>query len=194
MKNIKLFLKNRSNLIMVVALLIIGIGSMIGAAAIKKTADVQKKAYVALEKNENSTNISEGSEAVQGSSGKMTCTIAIYCDSIWNNISKLRAGKESFVPTDGCILSTRTVEFSQGETVLDVLIRTCDSEKIQLEYSYSPVYDSYYIEGINHLYEFDCGSSSGWTYQVNGVYPNYGCSSYMLTDGDTILWSYTCTG
>lgn len=194
MKNIMSFLKNRSNLIMVIAILIIGIGSMIGAAVIKKTADEQKTANVTLEKNENSTDFAEGTEAAQDSSGKMTCTIAISCDSILNNMSKLRAGKEAFVPSDGCILDTMTMEFCQGETVLDILNRACGSKEIQLEYSYSPAYDSYYVEGIHHLYEFDCGSSSGWTYQVNGVYPNYGCSSYTLSDGDTILWSYTCTG
>lgn len=194
MKNIKSFFKNRSNIIMVIALIIITIGSMIGAAAIKKTAVIQKEANASLEQKKKTEETSEELKSKQDSSGKMTCTIAIYCDSILNNMSKLRAGKESFVPTDGCILDTVTVEFSQGETVLDILTRACDSEKIQLEYSYSPAYDSYYIEGINHLYEFDCGSSSGWIYQVNGVYPNYGCSGYILTDGDTILWSYTCTG
>ena len=64
----------------------------------------------------------------------------------------------------------------------------------QLEYSYTPMYGSYYVEGINHLYEFDCGSQSGWMYKVNGWFPNYGCSSYKLKDGDAIVWSYTCTG
>ena len=33
---------------------------------------------------------------------------------------------------------------------------------IQLEFSYTPLYASYYIEGINHLYEFDVGPESGW--------------------------------
>lgn len=194
MENIKSFLKNRSNLIMVIALLIIWTGSMIGATVIKRTAVVQKEADAVLERNEKRTDLTDRTEVAQDPSEKMTCTIAIYCDSVLNNMSKLRAGKEAFVPSDGCILDTTTMEFSQGESVLEVLNRICDREKIQLEYSYSPVYDSYYVEGINHLYEFDCGSSSGWTYQVNGVYPNYGCSSYTLSDGDTILWSYTCTG
>lgn len=58
----------------------------------------------------------------------------------------------------------------------------------------SPMYNSYYIEGINHLYEFDCGNESGWMYKVNGWFPNYGCSSYTLQGGDTIVWCYTCNG
>ena len=56
------------------------------------------------------------------------------------------------------------------------------------------MYDSYYIEGINNLYEFDCGSESGWMYKVNGWFPNYGCSAYPLKDGDVIVWCYTCNG
>lgn len=187
-------LKNRSNLIMFIAIILIAVGGAIGASVIKDRTVLVKNTDATLEQKVNRAEPADGLEMEQDFSENMTCTIAIYCDSILNNMNKLRAGKEAFVPTDGCILDTMTMEFSQGETVLDVLNRVCDREKIQLEYSYSPVYNSYYIEGINHLYEFDCGSSSGWTYQVNGVYPNYGCSAYILSDGDTILWSYTCTG
>ena len=89
---------------------------------------------------------------------------------------------------------TTSVSFTAGETVFDVLKRICSERNIQIEYSYTPLYGSYYIEGINHLYEFDCGQQSGWMYKVNGWFPNYGCSSYKLEDGDTIVWCYTCKG
>jgi hypothetical protein len=29
-------------------------------------------------------------------------------------------------------------------------------------------------------------------YSVNGWYPNYGCSVYVLSKGDVIEWRYTC--
>ena len=29
-------------------------------------------------------------------------------------------------------------------------------------------------------------------YKVNGDFPNYGCSSYKVKNGDTIKWLYTC--
>ena len=122
------------------------------------------------------------------------CTIEIRCDTILNNMGNLTAGKEGYVPSNGTILGTSAVAFTEGETVFDVLQRVCDSTGIQLEYSWTPMYDSYYIEGINHLYEFDCGNESGWMYKVNGWFPNYGCSSYDLQDGDTIVWCYTCNG
>ena len=92
------------------------------------------------------------------------------------------------------ILNQTTVSFSQGETVYNVLSRTCKKARIQLEVSYSGGYGSYYVEGIGNLYEFDCGRQSGWIYTVNGKDPNYGCSSYQLKNGDHIEWSYTCKG
>ena len=124
----------------------------------------------------------------------MSCTIKIVCDTILDNMENLTAGKEGYVPSSGTILGTTSVDFYEGETVFDVLQRVCDSVGIQLEFSWTPMYDSYYIEGINNLYEFDCGSESGWMYKVNGWFPNYGCSSYYLEDGDTIVWCYTCNG
>ena len=106
----------------------------------------------------------------------------------------LTSGKEAYVPSNGIILDTSTVEFSEGETVFDVLQRVCDYAGIQLEYSWTPMYDSYYIQGINNLYEFDCGAQSGWMFKVNGWFPNYGCSKYTLEDGDDIVWCFTCNG
>jgi hypothetical protein len=137
-----------------------------------------------------------GSSGVNGNSSTPagTCTIEIRCDTILNNMENLTAGKEGFVPSNGTILGTTQVTFYEGETVFDVLQRVCSNAGIQLEYSWTPMYDSYYIEGINHLYEFDCGDTSGWKYKVNGWFPNYGCSSYDLQDGDSIVWCYTCVG
>ena len=76
--------------------------------------------------------------------------------------------------------------------LFDVLQRVCKEKGIHLESSWTPIYNSAYIEGIHNLYEFDCGALSGWMYRVNGWYPNYGCSRYQLQDGDVVEWRYTC--
>lgn len=143
-----------------------------------------------------SSDSSSGSSSGSHSSSKSVnkCTITIKCDTILDNMDNLASGKDKYVPSNGVILSASTVEFKDGETVFDVLKRACSYAGIPLEYSYTPLYESYYIEGINHLYEFDCGSESGWMYKVNGWFPNYGCSSYTLKNGDNIVWSYTCNG
>ena len=120
--------------------------------------------------------------------------IEIRCDTILNNMGDLTPGKAEFVPSNGVILPMVQVPFYENETVFDVLKRICKKANIQIEYSWTPLYGSYYIEGINHLYEFDCGEQSGWMYKVNEWFPNYGCSSYYVEDGDVIVWCYTCKG
>lgn len=142
----------------------------------------------------SSSSSSSASSTTSTSDDKSYCTIEIRCDTILDNMENLTSGKESYVPSSGTILSTSKIEFSEGETVFDVLKRACGIVDIQLEYSWTPLYNSYYIEGINHLYEFDCGNESGWMYKVNGWFPNYGCSSYTLKEGDVIVWCYTCNG
>ena len=122
------------------------------------------------------------------------CTMTIRCDTILNNYDKLDPAKAEFVPEDGVILATVKVPFAEGETAFDVTKRACDAYGLQIEYSWTPLYDSYYVEGINHLYEFDCGAESGWMFKVNGWFPNYGASSYTLQDGDAVMWEYTCVG
>lgn len=160
---------------------------------------------VAEERTKESADLSNGSTdmitTAEGSSDSASqakaagkCTITIRCNTILKNMDDLTPGKGKYVPSNGVILATSTVEFAKGETVFDVLQRACSYAGIHLEYSWTPMYDSYYIEGINHLYEFDCGSESGWMYKVNGWFPNYGCSSYTLNDGDSIVWDYTCNG
>lgn len=131
---------------------------------------------------------------VETTKEKLTCTITIRCDTILDNLENLEPAKAPYVPDNGVILREVTVEFEEGETVFDVLNRVCKQYNIPIEYSWTPLYDSYYIEGINNLYEFDCGSESGWMYKVNGWFPNYGCSSYYLTGGEKIVWCYTCNG
>lgn len=121
-----------------------------------------------------------------------TCTFSIECSTILNHLDDLKAEKLECVPSDGVILPPTTVTFYEGESVFDVLQRVCRENGIHMESSWTPIYNSAYIEGIANLYEFDCGSLSGWMYRVNGWYPNYGCSRYQLAQGDTVEWRYTC--
>lgn len=137
---------------------------------------------------------SQGAAAVEGDIPAQTCTIEVRCDTILDNMGDLAPGKSSCVPANGVILAASTVRFAQGDTVLDVLKAASSATGLQLEYSYTPGYGSYYVEGINNLCEFDCGNESGWMYKVNGWFPNYGCSEYQVRDGDVIVWCYTCKG
>ena len=122
-----------------------------------------------------------------------SCTISISCATILDNMNWLDPEKVELVPDDGWVLKPVEVTFYEGESVFNVLQRTCKQQGVHLEFSQTPFYNSAYIEGIHNLYEFDCGEQSGWMYAVNGWYPNYGCSRYALKAGDVIEWNYTCT-
>ncbi len=152
----------------------------------KEETTTSKKEETTTEKQEETT------EAPTEAPKKLTCTISINCATILDNMDKLDPAKKDFVPSDGWILKKTTVTFEPGETVHDVLKRVCRDKGIHMESTYTPVYDSAYVEGINQLYEFDCGSESGWMYKVNGWFPNYGSSQYEVSDGDEIAWVYTC--
>ena len=97
-----------------------------------------------------------------------------------------------YIPKDGTILAETRVEITDGETAFEVLKRVTREKRIQMEFRNDPLYSGAYIEGINHLYELDGGSGSGWMYKVNGWFPNYGCSQYKMKDGDKMVWCYTC--
>ena len=186
----------------------------------KKAADEAKKAEEDTKKQEEAKKQDEPKQEVDPDTGKdkyqtdpvpegkpapvepedttveqtttYTCTISISCDTILNNWDMCDESKKPLVPADGVILSSTTVSFSDGESVYDVLQRVCRENGIHMESSWTPIYNSAYVEGINNLYEFDVGRLSGWMYNVNGWFPNYGCSRYALQNGDVVNWVYTC--
>ena len=119
-------------------------------------------------------------------------TMSISCAALLDHMDWLDPDKTELVPEDGWILKPVTVPLEEGESVFDLLLRVAKANKIHMEYSESPMYGSAYIEGIYNLYELDAGAGSGWMYSVNGWYPNYGCSGYMLEPGDVVEWRYTC--
>ncbi|MCM1164636.1 MAG: DUF4430 domain-containing protein [Lachnospiraceae bacterium] len=131
------------------------------------------------------------SDGQSESAAENLCTLLIDCSTIFDNMNELESGKAELLPPDGVIFSGE-VSFSDGETVFDLLKRVCAENRIHMEFSWTPLYGSAYIEGINNLYEFDCGSGSGWLYGVNGEFKNYGSSGCALQNGDVVEWRYTC--
>lgn len=122
----------------------------------------------------------------------ISCSIEIVCHTIADKSKLTNEAVADYVPSSGVILPKMDVSVPQGSSVYDVLQKVTKERGVQMESKYTPLYGSYYIEGIGHIYEFDAGELSGWMYQVNGVSPNYGCSSYEVKEGDAIRWCYTC--
>ncbi len=125
-----------------------------------------------------------------------TVTISIRCDAVLDHYDQLDPALQSdeFVPPDGVILPPTEYVLRDGDTVFDLLDRAVRYNRIQMEYQGSDQnrFGSVYIQGIHYLYEFSCGPFSGWMYRVDGAYPHYGCSNYVLRDGQVVEWVYTC--
>ncbi len=105
-----------------------------------------------------------------GQEGTVTVSIEIQCDL-----------------TGKTILPMTRMQCSRGETVYDALASICREKDIQMEASGM---ESRYVEGIDHIYEFDDGPESGWMFQINGEYMKKSCSSCEVKDGDVITWTY----
>ncbi|MBQ1861967.1 MAG: DUF4430 domain-containing protein [Clostridia bacterium] len=111
-----------------------------------------------------------------------TVTIQIRCDVITEFDSE-------YIPKSGVILPETEFDIEDGDTVYDILIEAVKKFSIHIETT-GPK-NIVYINGINHLYEFDYGDLSGWIYKVNGETVSVGCGQCTLKDGDRIVWSYT---
>ncbi|MEK5252596.1 DUF4430 domain-containing protein [Paenibacillus sp. FSL F4-0125] len=134
----------------------------------------------------------EWQDATVDKKKQLTATLSVSAATILDNMDIFNKDKLEVLPADGIIYKAQKVTFYEGESVFDVLLREMKKNKIHMEFSMTPIYNSNYIEGINNLYEFDAGELSGWMYKVNGWFPNYGSSRYVLKDGDVVEWVYTC--
>lgn len=120
------------------------------------------------------------------------CTLYISCATVFSNTDKISAEKLSILPQNGEIYPLKKVEFYEGETAFNVLLRETKRNKIHMEHVTAPALKSSYIKGIGNLYEYDCGELSGWTYRVNGEFPGISSSNYVLKKGDRIEFLYSC--
>lgn len=122
------------------------------------------------------------------------CTLSIDCSSVLAHEDRLSDAQLAYIPVNGLIFEASEIGFHAGETAFDVALRACESAGVAVEYNTTPLTGSSYIEGINQLYEFDCGELSGWKYSVNGEWPGIAATDYTLSDGDLVLWYFTCDG
>ncbi|MBR5789960.1 MAG: DUF4430 domain-containing protein [Lachnospiraceae bacterium] len=101
-----------------------------------------------------------------------------------------RENKIEYTGDNGIIASRAVVKVPENASVYDALHTFCLENDIQMEAS-GTSFGTAYIRGINHLYEFDGGISSGWVFLVNRVYATSGASNVHLKEGDEVWWFYT---
>lgn len=120
--------------------------------------------------------------------------LSIDVKTILDHMDDQKPGLQKYVPEDGWILPKTQVLCYEGETAWDVMSRECKARGINVQSSYTPLYNSVYMEGINHIGEFDCGATAGWVYEVDGWIPNYSSSRYVMVEGEYLRWRYSCVG
>lgn len=121
-------------------------------------------------------------------------SFVIECKTILNNMDLVDKGliEQNCIPQNGVILQTKKCDIFENDTVYDLIKRECKKANIRVDYSYNSMFDTYYIKGVNHIYEMSVGSSSGWLYFVNGEMFDKGISLYKLKNGDEVRLAYTC--
>lgn len=111
---------------------------------------------------------------------------AVEGDDITTEIKIVCYAEES---PKSVILKASPIGLENGSTAYDQLLIATRKYGIQMEHN--GIVPNVYIEGIDDLYEFDCGELSGWMYRVNGQMSDKGCGEYVLSDGDEVEWIYT---
>lgn len=115
----------------------------------------------------NSGGASAGNQGGSQESGYVTVTVSVTSSAVGNPVS-----------------SSGTFTFNEGATVYDALCA--------LGLSVNAHGSSFgtYVAAIGGLAEKEHGGTSGWMYSVNGVPPQMACSSYVLSNGDNVVWYY----
>lgn len=115
----------------------------------------------------NSGDASAGNQGGSQESGYITVTVSVTSGAVGNPVS-----------------SGGTFTFNKGATAYDALCA--------LGLSVNAHGSSYgtYVAAIGGLAEKEHGGMSGWMYSVNGAKPNMACSSYVLSNGDSVVWYY----
>ena len=122
---------------------------------------------------------------------KNEVSFEIECKKILKKKELWKNGLEEVIPASGIYYSGKC-SFTAEESVYDILKRITKENNIALDSEVTPMYGTYYVKGIGGLYQFDCGSKSGWMYSVNGMTPNVGASNYQVSNGDVIVFYYVC--
>lgn len=124
----------------------------------------------------------------------ITCNVSIDCTSVRDKLDLLKPSVRKHIPASGIILKESKIKVKKSSNAYDVLVTACKLNKIAYDAEYSKVYSSTYVKGIGYLYEKMAGDMSGWLYLVNGKTANVGASRYTVNEGDTVSWTYTCSG
>lgn len=165
------------------------------------TVKVETKAEVnpstkVTEKAENAVKTEKQDSSKPSSSNEIkkeatnTSTVKVTKETTKSAESKPTVAITIIGPKDfGVILPKIKVNLSEGDTVLDVLLKAAKKKNILVEYSGTGAMA--YIEGIDNIYEFDYGPKSGWNFKLNGTTVSKSSGNVKVKKDDNIEWVYS---
>lgn len=150
-------------------------------------SDSDSKGDLDSSSNDSDDEGGSGASTDRGSS-KSASSSSSSSSSSASDSSETYSGITVSITVDGSSAgsgsASATVGLSDGATVYDALLAAgADVNASSTAYGM-------YVSSIGGLAEKEHGSMSGWMYSVNGSTPNVACSSYTLSDGDSIYWWY----
>jgi hypothetical protein len=83
---------------------------------------------------------------------------------------------------------THTYIKTTNNTVYSLLNQTAQRYHFSVNKTYFTGYDSFFIESINGIP--NGMTNKYWQFEVNGQYGNKGCSHYILSDDDVVIWRF----
>ena len=116
------------------------------------------------------------------------CSITVDCKDLLDKTDALPEKVRAVLPQDGVFLAHEGIDFYEGETAHDLLLRLAKHEKLPVDFSDTQY--GVYIKGIGSLYASDAGETSGWLYSVNGESMQFTADAYILQPGDEIRFYY----
>ncbi len=118
--------------------------------------------------------------------------IAIFfAAAIFSGCSSEKGGEISVklsIETEEKVLYSEELKANENDTPFEILKKYCDDNEIKYEYNdYS---GSYYVSAIDGYKEGNDGQFSGWVYYVNGEFPQESSGTFVLREGDEIVFRY----
>ena len=80
-----------------------------------------------------------------------------------------------------------TVKLEGTDVTVKDIIEKVDADSDDVTVVIGKSGDTFYVSGINDVYEYSYGGYSGWLYRVNGVEPAVAMDQQKLQDGDSVV-------
>lgn len=112
---------------------------------------------------------SQGASSTSASSSAASVTVSLKVDA---------------TDYDKGVLFDEKMTVDEGKTLYDALMES------GLELDVSSMSGTVYIDGIDGIVSSKISPNSGWLYEINGEVPSVGVDSYVLEDGDEIVFTF----